>query len=89
MVMVNNFFAHWLKELDIKHYLDEIHILPTNNTVDIYRYSEKIHKHLPKKALGTIKETLLYSKLPVIIPGNNDRRSFNSNTPADRPDQNL
>ena len=89
MVMVNNFFAYWLKELDIKDYLDEIRILPTNKTVDIYRYSEKILKHLPQKALDTIKETLLYSKMPVIISGNNDKRSFNSNTPAYRPDQNL
>ena len=86
MTVVNNFFAHWLKELDIKRYPDEICILPTNNTVDIYIYSEKMLKHLPRKALDTIKETLLYSKLPVIIPGNNDRRSFNSATAADRTD---
>ena len=46
-------------------------------------------KHLPQKVLDTIKEMLLYSKLPVIIPRNNNRRSFNSNTPADRTDQNL
>ena len=43
---------------------------------------------MPQKVLDTIKETLLYSKLPVIIPRNNDR-SFNSSTPADRTDQNL
>ena len=67
-MVVNNFFVHWLKELDIKRYLDEIRILPTNNTVDIYRYSEKMLKHLPQKALDTIKETLLCSKLPVISP---------------------
>ena len=46
-------------------------------------------KHLPQKALDTIKEMLLYSKLPAIIPGNNDRRSFNSTTAVDRTDQNL
>ena len=89
MMVVNNFFVHWLKELDIKCYPDEICILPTNNTIDIYRYSEKMLKHLPEKALDTIKETLLYSKLPVIIPGNNNRRSFNSATAAGRTDQNL
>ena len=32
---------------------------------------------------------LVCSKLPVIIPRNNDRRSFNSATAADRIDQNL
>ena len=47
--VVNNFFVHWLKELDIKCYPNEIHILPTNNTVDIYRHSEKMLKHLPQK----------------------------------------
>ena len=41
MITVNNFFAHWLKEVDVKLYPDDIRILPTNNTVDIYRYSEK------------------------------------------------
>ena len=66
---VNNFFAHWLKEVDIKRYPDDIRILPRNNTVDIYRYSEKMLKHLPAKSLDTIKETLLYDKETVIIPG--------------------
>ena len=86
MTVVNDFLAHWLKELDIKRYAGEICILTTNNTVDIYRYSEKMLKHLPQKTLDTIKETPLYSKLPVIIHGNNDRRSFNSATAADRTD---
>ena len=38
MIKVNNFFAHWLKEVGIKRYPDDIHILPTNNTFDISRY---------------------------------------------------
>ena len=89
MIMVNNFLAHWLKEVDIKHYPDDIHILPTNNTVDIYRYSEKILKHLPAKALDTIKGTLLYDRTKVIIPRGQDRRSNTSTTAADRTDANL
>ena len=36
---VNNFFTHFIKEIDIRRYGDDIRILPTNNTVDIYRYS--------------------------------------------------
>ena len=52
--VVTNFFVHWLKELDIKCYPDEIHILPTNNTVDIYRHSEKMLKHLPQKKHYTL-----------------------------------
>ena len=35
MITVNNFFAHWLKEVNIKCYPDDIRILPTNNSVDI------------------------------------------------------
>ena len=71
MTVVNNLFAHWLKEVDIKRYPDDVRILPTNNIVGIYRYSEKMLKHLPNKALETIKERLLYSKMPVIIPNGN------------------
>ena len=35
-ITVNTFFAHWLKEVDIKRYPDDISILSTNNIVDIY-----------------------------------------------------
>ena len=87
--MVNNLFAHWLKEVDIKRYPDNICILPTNNTIDIYRYSEKMLKYLPAKALDTIKGTLLYNKTKVIIPGGRDRRPNTSTTAADRTDANL
>ena len=87
--MVNNFFAHWIKEVDIKLYPDDIRILPINNTVDIYRYSEKMLKHSPAKSLDTLKETLLYDKTKVILPGGRGRRSNTSNTSGDRTDANL
>ena len=61
IIMVNNFFEHWLKEVNIKCYPDDIRILPTNNSVDIYCYSENMLKHLPAKLLDTIKEALLSS----------------------------
>ena len=89
MITVNNFFLHWLKEVNIKCYPDDIRNLPTNNTIDIYRYSENMLKHLPAKSLDTIKETLLYNKENVIIPRGRDRRSNMSDTPADRTDANL
>ena len=63
--------------------------MPTNNTVHINRYSEKILKHLPAKSWDTIKETLLYYKRKVILPGGRDRRSNTSNKPGDRADANL
>ena len=40
LITLNNFFVHFRKEIDIRRYDDDIRILPTNNTVDIYRYSE-------------------------------------------------
>ena len=60
--MVNNFFCHWLKEIDARRYQDDVRILPTNNAVEIYQYAALQLKHLPKKSLGDIRETLLYEK---------------------------
>ena len=46
-VTVNNFFAHWIKEIDIKRYGDDIPILPITNMVDIYRYSDVTSIDIP------------------------------------------
>ena len=62
VVMVNNFFVHWLKEIDIRRYADDVRILPTNNTVKVYNYAAQQIKHLPTKSLDDIKETILYEK---------------------------
>ena len=35
-VTINNFFAHWIRKLNIVRYGDETAILPTANTVDVY-----------------------------------------------------
>ena len=51
----NNFFAHWIEEIDIKHLGDDIPILPTTNTIDIYKYSNAMLKHFPEKALKVIE----------------------------------
>ena len=39
MMKVNNFFGDWFADIDIRHYPDNLRILPTNNSVDIYQYS--------------------------------------------------
>ena len=91
MIPVNNFFAHWIKNVTVKRYGDDIAVLPINTTLDIYRYSESMLKHLPKDVLPTFQHELLYSQKKVIIKGNaansyNDRRNHvaaaarNSNT---------
>ena len=37
VITVNNFFCHWLKEIDARRYPGDVRILPTNNTVKIYQ----------------------------------------------------
>ena len=61
-ITVNNFFAHWIKEIDIKRLADDVPILPTTNTVQIYKYSDRLLKHMPKDLLAIIENDLLYSK---------------------------
>ena len=47
------FFAHWLWEINIKRFGDNIPILPVNIELDVYRYSDAMLKHLPEKFLKT------------------------------------
>ena len=62
MIPVNNFFAHWIKDVTVKRYGDDIALLPVNTTLDTYRYSESMLKHLPEDVLATFQHELLYSK---------------------------
>ena len=80
MIPANNFFAHWIKDVTVKRYNDDIAVLPINTTLDTYRYSESMLKHKPEKALATFQKELLYSQKKVIIKGNannslNERRN--------------
>ena len=84
---VNNFFTHFIKEIDIRRYGDDIRILPTNSTVDIYRYSDAMLKHMPEDTLKKYDETLLYSKKAVKLANNVDR--YHNNTGNNRTDDNL
>ena len=89
VVTVNNFFARWLKKNDIRRYPDNIRILPTNNTDEVYNYAAQQIKHLATKSLDDIKETILYEKKAVVLTEKKDRRLNNTGTPADRTDANL
>ena len=89
VVTVNTFFAGWLKEIDIRRYPNGVRILPTNKTVEVYNYAAQQIKHLPRKSLDDIKETILYDKNTVVLTGNRDRRFNKTDTPADRTDANL
>ena len=66
MIPVNNFFAHWIKDVTVKRYGDDIAVLPINTTLDTYRYSESMLKHMPEKALATFQKELLYSQKKVM-----------------------
>ena len=90
LITVNNFFGHWIKVIDIRRYPDDVRILPTNNTVDVYQYSAQQLKHLPKNVLKTVEKTFLYKKKkPIVLTGSKGRRSATSNTAADRIDVDL
>ena len=43
-IPVNNFFAHWIKEIDIKRYGDDIPILPLSSTENMQMILIKVKK---------------------------------------------
>ena len=74
LMTIDNFFVHWIREIDIKQYGDEILIRPLINTVDIYKYSDAMLK-FEGDALKTYQHHLLYSKKKVKLPTRKDRQS--------------
>lgn len=93
VITVNNFYTHWIKEINIKRYGVDIPILLLTNTVNIYRYSDELLKYLLKKALKTIENDLLYSKKKVkIYSDDNDRcphYTTTNITAGNKTDENL
>ena len=75
--------------MSIRRNPDDTRILPKNNNVDVYQYSASQLKYLPKNAISTIEKTLLYSKRPVYLDVDVDRRSNNNNNRTKRTDDNL
>ena len=89
MMMVNNFFGHWFTDTDIRRYPDDMRILPTNTSVDIYQYSNAQMKYFPEKSVKKLLKTMLYSNKPVYLTKYVDKRSYNDNSDAKRTDPNL
>ena len=58
IMTVNNFFGYWFTDIDIKPYPDNMRILPTNNSVDIYQYSNAKMKYLPEKSVKKLLKTI-------------------------------
>ena len=89
MIPVNNIFGHWFTDLDIRRYADDMLILPTNNSASIANYSNVQMKHLPAQSVKKLAKTMLYSNKAVYLDDDDDRRSRNSATAAERTDLNL
>ena len=89
MIPGSNFFGHWFTDIDVRRYPDDMLILPTNNSVSIANYSNAQMKDLPEKSVKKLAKTMLYCNKAVYLDGNDDRRSHNSATAADRTDLNL
>ena len=54
LITVNNFFAHWIKEISITKYGTNKELTPTTTPQEIYQYSNAMLKHLPQKSLKVI-----------------------------------
>ena len=83
------FFAHWIKEIDVTKYGTNKSLIPTTTPQEVYRYSDAMLKHLPKNAPKMIQKDLLFSKKAVIYPANSNRRSHNNDDATKRTDDNI
>ena len=78
LITVNNFFAHWVKEISVAKYGSDKELIPTFPPYEIYQYADSMLKHLPEKALKTIQKTHLYSKKLLFYADMSlDRRNHN------------
>ena len=62
LITVNNFFAHWAKEVSVIKCGSDKELPPTFSPYEVYQYADSMLKHLPKDTLKTIVKTHLYSK---------------------------
>ena len=49
LITVNNFFAHWLKAINIKFRTNK-QLIPTTTPLEVYQYSYTMLKNIPEKA---------------------------------------
>ena len=73
----------------MSRYPDNVRISLTNNIVPLADHAAAILKHLSNKALVKIKKTLLYSREPVYLTNQEDRRSCKDNDVTKRTDANI
>ena len=51
VIIVNNFFTYWIKEINITKYGTNKNLIPTATLMEIYQYSDSMLRHLPEKTL--------------------------------------
>ena len=67
LITVNNFFAHWVKEISITKYGSDKDLPLTSSPWEVYQYSDKMLKHMPSKALKTIQKRIFLVENPCIL----------------------
>ena len=72
MITVNNFFARWITDIDIRRYSDDTRILPTNDNVDVCQFAASQLKYLLKESVEAIKNQQLYSSTLVYLAEGTD-----------------
>lgn len=60
MIIVKNFFTHWVKEVSVTKYGSNKELPRTFSPWEVYQYSDSMDKHLSSDALKAIQKTLLY-----------------------------
>ena len=58
VITVNNFFGHWITDIDIRLYPDDTRILLTNNNVDVLKFPIEI---FTKNSVATLLKSFRYS----------------------------
>ena len=65
LITVNNLFAHLVKEISMRRYGNDKHLMPSFSPYEIYQYLDSMLRHLSKNALKKIQKAMLNSKAPV------------------------
>ena len=89
LMVVNNFFGHCIKDIDIRLYPYNTIILPTNNSIDVYQYLAQQLKYFPETSLYTVAKTFLYSKKTVYLEDGKVKRDHANPTAGKQTDLNL
>ena len=67
LITVNDFFAHWVKEVSITKYGCDKELHPTFSPYAVYQYADSMLKHYPKIYLKPLKKLIYIVKSPFII----------------------